>query len=250
MPPMSSIWIPGLGHLTVRNPARGHARERCGEADIRDQTPRPQEDTAARSAHPSPRITLSDEAAEKERALPPFGAASTLFATICSSAQKRRYGARRHRRHWLPGRLGGDGYRFQALIVPGGPAKHSRRGAADNNKIICRRGCRVRLGQMPVSHLNLDGDLIGKRAARLGGTRGKHQVDELGRPVAMRVAGIQIHVMDLRLAPSRPHRHPGPARRSAWTSRAARLIGKVAKCPPVKPSCPASSASSDVIQRT
>ena len=57
-----------LGHLTVRNPARGHARERCGEADIRDQTPRPQEDTAARSAHPSPRITLSDEAAERERA--------------------------------------------------------------------------------------------------------------------------------------------------------------------------------------
>ena len=57
-----------LGHLTVRNPARGHARERCGEADIRDQTPRPQEDTADRSAHPSPRITLSDEAAETERA--------------------------------------------------------------------------------------------------------------------------------------------------------------------------------------
>ena len=57
-----------LDHLTVRNPARGHARERCGEADIRDQTPRPQEDTAARSAHPSPRITLSDEAAERERA--------------------------------------------------------------------------------------------------------------------------------------------------------------------------------------
>ena len=57
-----------LGHLTVRNPARGHARERCGEADIRDQTPRPQEDTAARSAHPSPRITLSDEAADRERA--------------------------------------------------------------------------------------------------------------------------------------------------------------------------------------
>ena len=43
-----------LGHLTVRNPARGHAREHCGEADIRDQTPRPQEDTAARSARPSP----------------------------------------------------------------------------------------------------------------------------------------------------------------------------------------------------
>ena len=57
-----------LDHLTVRNPARGHAREHCGEPDIRDQTPRPQEDTAARSAHPSPRITLSDEAAEKERA--------------------------------------------------------------------------------------------------------------------------------------------------------------------------------------
>ena len=57
-----------LGHLTVRNPARRHARERCGEADIRDQTPRPQEDAAARSAHPSPRITLSDEAAEDERA--------------------------------------------------------------------------------------------------------------------------------------------------------------------------------------
>ena len=57
-----------LGHLTVRNPARGHARERCGEADIRDQTPRPQEDTAARSAHPSPRITLTDEAAKRERA--------------------------------------------------------------------------------------------------------------------------------------------------------------------------------------
>jgi len=57
-----------LGHLTVRNPARGHARERCGEADIRDQTPRPQEDTAARSAHPSPRITLSDAAAEREHA--------------------------------------------------------------------------------------------------------------------------------------------------------------------------------------
>ena len=57
-----------LGHLTVRNPARRHARERCGEADIRDQTPRPQEDTAARSAHPSPRITLSDEATERERA--------------------------------------------------------------------------------------------------------------------------------------------------------------------------------------
>jgi hypothetical protein len=59
-----------LGHLTVRNPARGHARERRGEADIRDQTPRPQEDTAARSAHPSPRITLSDKAAERERAHP------------------------------------------------------------------------------------------------------------------------------------------------------------------------------------
>jgi hypothetical protein len=29
-----------LGHLTVRNPARGHAREHCGEADIRDQTPK------------------------------------------------------------------------------------------------------------------------------------------------------------------------------------------------------------------
>jgi hypothetical protein len=57
-----------LGHLTARNPARGHARERCGEADIRDQTPRPEEDTAARSAYPSPRITLSDEAAERERA--------------------------------------------------------------------------------------------------------------------------------------------------------------------------------------
>jgi hypothetical protein len=57
-----------LGHLTVRNPARGHAREHCGEADIRDQTPRPQEDTAARSPHPSSRITLSDEAPERERA--------------------------------------------------------------------------------------------------------------------------------------------------------------------------------------
>jgi hypothetical protein len=29
-----------LGHLTVRNPARGHARERCGEADLRDPDPK------------------------------------------------------------------------------------------------------------------------------------------------------------------------------------------------------------------
>ena len=43
-----------LGHLTVRNPARGHTRERSGEADIRDQTPRPQEDTAAGEPTPLP----------------------------------------------------------------------------------------------------------------------------------------------------------------------------------------------------
>jgi len=46
MPPMSSIWIPGRGtdtsldHLTVRNPARRHARERCGEADPRGPDPK------------------------------------------------------------------------------------------------------------------------------------------------------------------------------------------------------------------
>ena len=100
---------------------------------------------------------------------------------------------------------------------PGEPAKNSGCGAAYDNKIICFRCHGTGLRPVPVGHLYLDGDPVGKPGIQGRQDPGKHQAYELGWPVLVRVAGVQVHVMDLSL-PAVVVTHPTRRRPHALVS--------------------------------